>query len=81
MLMDDVNAGLPRVRNVVLAVNLARHSAGDWNNPALPDDFEAIERLLHIDRQTLLARLNVPDEAAAKYLALVPRPPRNEEPE
>jgi HD-like signal output (HDOD) protein len=59
-LMDDVNAELPRVRNVVLAVNLARHSANDWNNPALPDDFEAIEKLLHIDRPTLLGQLNVP---------------------
>jgi HD-like signal output (HDOD) protein len=68
-LMDDVNAGLPRVRNVVLAVNLARHSSKDWNNPALPDDFEAIEKLLHVDRQALLARLHVPDEIAAKYLA------------
>ncbi|MDR3221529.1 MAG: HDOD domain-containing protein [Candidatus Accumulibacter sp.] len=72
MLMDDVNAELPRVRNVVLAVNLARHSASDWNNPALPDDFTAIEKLMHVDRQTLLARLNVPDEIAAKYLALRP---------
>jgi HD-like signal output (HDOD) protein len=72
MLMDDVNAELPRVRNVVLAVNLARHSANDWNNPALPDDFEAIEKLLHIDRQTLLARLEISDEAAARYLALPP---------
>ncbi|MDR1935948.1 MAG: HDOD domain-containing protein [Candidatus Accumulibacter sp.] len=68
-LMDDVNAELPRVRNVVLAVNLARHSANDWNNPALPDDFAAIENLLHIDRQTLLARLNVPDDIAVKYLS------------
>jgi HD-like signal output (HDOD) protein len=62
-LMDDVNAELPRVRNVVLAVNLARHSANDWKNPALPDDFEAIEELLHIDRSTLLARLNVPNDS------------------
>ncbi|GHU30237.1 hypothetical protein AGMMS50256_16780 [Betaproteobacteria bacterium] len=59
-LMDDVNAGLPRVQNVVLAVNLARHSANDWNNPALPDDFEAIEKLLHIDHQTLLGQLCIP---------------------
>jgi HD-like signal output (HDOD) protein len=78
-LMDDVNAGLPRVRNVVLAVNLARHSASDWNNPALPDDFDAIEKLLRIDRQTLLARLKVPDEAAARYLALPPRPLQDED--
>jgi HD-like signal output (HDOD) protein len=60
-LMDEANADLPRVRNVILAVNLARHSANDWNNPALPDDFDAIEKLLHIDRPTLLARLNVPE--------------------
>lgn len=78
-LMDDANAGLARVRNVVLAVNLARHSANDWNNPALPDDFEAIEKLLHVDRPTLLARLNVPDEAAAQYLAPRHRPPRGDE--
>jgi HD-like signal output (HDOD) protein len=66
-LMDDANAELPRVRNVTLAVNLARHSANDWENPALPDDFEAIENFLHIDRQTLLARLKVPDDVIAKY--------------
>ena len=78
-LMDDASAGLPRVRNVVLAVNLARHSANDWNNPALPDDFEAIEKLLHVDRQTLLTRLGVPDEAAAKYLALSPQSSRSGE--
>ncbi|MFT3960204.1 HDOD domain-containing protein [Propionivibrio sp.] len=78
-LMDDANAGLARVRNVVLAVNLARHSANDWNNPALPDDFEAIEKLLHVDRPTLLARLNVPDEAAAQYLAPRHRPPRGDD--
>jgi len=62
-LMDDSNAHLPRVQNVTLAVNLARHSTDDWSNAALPDDFSAIERLLHIDRQTLLNRLGIPDEA------------------
>jgi HD-like signal output (HDOD) protein len=67
MLMDDANAENARVRNVVLAVNLARHSANDWNNPALPDDFSAIEKLLHIDRDTLLGKLVIPDEAARQY--------------
>ena len=66
-LMDDANAEQARVRNVVLAVNLARHSANDWNNPALPDDFTAIEKLLHTDRNTLLSRLAIPDEAAHQY--------------
>jgi HD-like signal output (HDOD) protein len=68
-LMDDAHAGFARVRNVALAVNLARHSASDWDNPALPDDFDAIEKLLHIDRPALLARLHVPDNLAVKYLA------------
>ncbi|MDR0378548.1 MAG: HDOD domain-containing protein [Candidatus Accumulibacter sp.] len=68
-LMDDANIELPRERNVILAVNLARHSADSWDNPALSDDFDAIEKLLRIDRQTLLTRLNVPSELALKYLA------------
>ena len=73
-LMDDANAELPRVRNVVLAVNLARHSASDWNDAALPDDFAAIEKLLHIDHETLLSRLGIPEEAMRKYLEQ-PSPP------
>ena len=68
MLMDDANAHLPRVQNVRLAVNLARHSITDWNDAALPDDFAAIEKLLHINRETLLSRLNVPEEFIPQYL-------------
>jgi len=68
MLMDDTNAQLPRVQNVRLAVNLARHSITDWNDAALPDDFAAIEKLLHINRETLLSRLNVPEEFIPQYL-------------
>ncbi len=78
-LMDDANAGLARVRNGVRAVNRARHSANAWPPPALPDDFEAIAPLLHVARPTLLARLNVPDEAAAQYLAPRHRPPRRDD--
>jgi len=62
-LMDDDHAELPRVRNVTLAVNLARHSAHGWNDAALPDDFRAIEKLLHVDRETLMTRLHIPPEA------------------
>lgn len=67
-LMDDANAHLPRVQNVSLAVNLARHSTNDWHDAALPDDFSAIEKLLHISRETLLRRLDVPEEALPIYL-------------
>lgn len=73
-LMDDANADLPRVRNVVLAVNLARHSSDDWTDAALPDDLSAIEKLLHISRDTLLSRLNVPAEIAPRLLAPTPKP-------
>lgn len=69
-LMDDANAHLPRVQNVSLAVNLARHSTTDWGDAALPDDFAAIENLLHISRETLLSRLNLPEEFAEKYRAV-----------
>ena len=67
-LMDDANANLPRVQNVVLAVNLARHSSNDWSDAALPDDLSAIEKLLHIKRETLLSRLNIPAEIAPRFL-------------
>ena len=50
----------PRVRNVQYAVNLARHSAKGWDDPALPDDFKDIEELLHISHETLLGRLGLP---------------------
>lgn len=48
MLMDKEQAAHPRVRNVVLAVNLARHSAQGWDDAALPDDYTAISELLRI---------------------------------
>jgi HD-like signal output (HDOD) protein len=47
-LMDDNNSNLQRVRNVVLAVDLARHAANGWNDAALPDDYENIAKLLHM---------------------------------
>ncbi len=67
-LMDDAKAQMPRVQNVVLAVNLARHSAKGWDNPALPDDFAAIQKLLRIDGETLVKRLALPEEIARAYL-------------
>ena len=76
-LMDDANAHLPRVRNVTCAVNLARHSASSWDDAALPDDFTAIEDLLHINRETLLSRLNIPEEFAARYQTIAPQPPND----
>jgi HD-like signal output (HDOD) protein len=45
-LMDVRHASTPRGLNVSLAVAVARHSANGWHDAALPDDFEAIGRLL-----------------------------------
>lgn len=46
-MLDDHHAGHPRVRNVLFAVNLARHSSRGWDDAALDDDFHDIASLLH----------------------------------
>lgn len=53
-LMDDGSAQQPRVRNVVLAVNLARHSANGWDDEALPDDYESIGELLGMSAEEVM---------------------------
>lgn len=45
-MMDEHHAANPRVRSVLLAVRLARHSARRWSDPALPDDYREIADLL-----------------------------------
>ncbi len=67
-LIDDNNAEQPRVKNVSLAVRLARHSAHDWEDPALPDDYTDIGELLHIT-----------PEAVRQHLGLEPMPARSPE--
>jgi len=61
-LLSDGDSESPRVRNVVLAADLARHAANGWDDPALPDDFEAIGKLLHLKRSTIMQRVGVPEE-------------------
>jgi HD-like signal output (HDOD) protein len=72
-LMDNKNAENPRVRNVKLAVDLARHSATSWSDPALPDDFRGIRELLRINQQTLVRRLGL-DEATSSMLLAIEEP-------
>jgi HD-like signal output (HDOD) protein len=45
----------PSVRNVVLAVRLARHTMLGWDNAALPDDIEDIAKLLNASPRVALA--------------------------
>ncbi|MCL2022191.1 MAG: HDOD domain-containing protein [Betaproteobacteria bacterium] len=58
-LIDDREAGHPRVRNVTLAVTLARHLANGWDDPALPSDLAEVAAFLNIDLETLARRLNL----------------------
>ena len=67
-LMDPEHAENPRVRNVLLASNLARHLANGWDDAALPDDLLAICQLLRVSREHLLTRIGMPEEFRPRYL-------------
>jgi len=45
---DDSHAENSQVRNVLLAIRLARHTMHGWDNAALPDDVRDIAGLLHL---------------------------------
>jgi HD-like signal output (HDOD) protein len=49
---DEKHADHPMVRNVVLAVRIARHTQNGWDNAALPDDFHDIAELLNVNERT-----------------------------
>jgi len=53
-LMDDKQANLPRVQTVALSVAVARHSAHDWHDPALPDDYKGLQKLLNLPADGVL---------------------------
>lgn len=55
---DDRHADAPAVRSVVLAVRLARHTAVQFSNPALPDDVRDIAALLNLRIDPTLALLS-----------------------
>lgn len=67
-LLDEANADNPRVRNVRLASNFARHVARGWDNAALPDDVAEIGKLLPITREQLLKRVGIPSEHLPRFL-------------
>lgn len=53
-----------QVRNVLLAVRVARHSARGWDNAALPDDVTDVAALLQLGHGPALALLRDIDRAA-----------------
>jgi HD-like signal output (HDOD) protein len=52
---DDRHADTAIVRNVVLAVRLARHTTLGWDNPGVPDDIDDIAKLLNVSPSVALA--------------------------
>jgi HD-like signal output (HDOD) protein len=67
-LTDDRPSGDPRVRNVMLATALARHSQGGWGNPALPDDVAALGALLNLSPAAVGSMIRSLDESAAGFV-------------
>jgi HD-like signal output (HDOD) protein len=59
-LMHDESANEHRVKNVLLAVNLARHSANGWDDAALPDDYADIAEFLRVDVERAKLIIGVP---------------------
>jgi HD-like signal output (HDOD) protein len=51
---DERHASAAQVRNVLLAVRVARHSARGWDNPAIPDDVRDIAALLNLREEPTL---------------------------
>ncbi len=58
-LMDDEYSNHQRVKNVILAVNLARHSANGWDDAALPDDYTDIAELLRMKPEQVMLMVGV----------------------
>lgn len=61
-LMQDEVLHDRRVKNVRLAVNLARHSANGWDDAALPDDYHEIAALLRMDIEKTMRIIGVPTD-------------------
>lgn len=52
-----------QMRNVQLAIRVARHTTQDWNNAALPDDLRDIAQLLNLSSEAALRLLREVDQA------------------
>lgn len=60
---DDRHADTPQVKNVLLAIRIARHSTLGWDNAALPDDVLELAELLQIGVEPAWRLLRELDEA------------------
>jgi HD-like signal output (HDOD) protein len=60
---DNHHAEASQVRNVLLAVRVARHSSNGWDNAALPDDVAAVGALLQLSSASALTLLREIDDS------------------
>jgi HD-like signal output (HDOD) protein len=60
---DEHRQADPQVRNVLLAMRVARHSAAGWDNPALPSDVDEVAALLHLGTEPTWRLLHDIDSA------------------
>ncbi|MBQ0959274.1 HDOD domain-containing protein [Ideonella sp. 4Y11] len=59
---DDRHEEASQVRNVMLAIRLARHTAAGWDNAAIPDDVRDIAQLLNMGVEPTAALLHDIDQ-------------------
>jgi HD-like signal output (HDOD) protein len=65
-LMADDAPNQQRVKNVRIAVSLARHSANGWDDAALPDDYKDIASLLRVDVDRAMEIVGAPKDGIFK---------------
>jgi len=59
---DHATRRTPQLRNVLLAIRVARHSSQGWDNAALPDDVRDIADLLQLSADATMRLLREIDE-------------------
>jgi len=73
---DERHAERANVKCVVLAVRLARHTAVNWENAAVPDDIDDIARLLNASPRVALGFLHKIDHPILEATSLAGSPMR-----
>jgi HD-like signal output (HDOD) protein len=66
---DDHQAHTAQVRNVLLAIRLARHTKDGWDNAAIPDDVSDIAALLNLRPEPTVKLLHELDSSSDRWPA------------